>query len=151
MPLQVSKYRSPSCYVFPPGLRSARATRAEDVRSANMYSFMSQKNCNTLPMYEQAREILNSCMSKFGQDGWLSLRSDCGQMLLQLSLATLDTVTMVQVRVTRVYSFHSPTLPLQTPFSPPLPRCRHRCCSCIRKWFYQWSARRSWRKRSLYC
>jgi hypothetical protein len=49
-----------------------------------------------LKMYEQARENLISCMSKFGQDGWLPLRSDCGQMLLQLSLATLDTVTMVR-------------------------------------------------------
>jgi hypothetical protein len=49
-------------------------------------------------MYEQARETLNSCMSKYGQDGWLSLRSDCGQMLLQLSLATSDTVTMLQVQ-----------------------------------------------------
>ena len=49
-------------------------------------------------MYEEAREVLNSCMSKFGQDGWLSLRSDCGQMLLQLSLATSDTVTMLQVQ-----------------------------------------------------
>jgi hypothetical protein len=49
-----------------------------------------------LKMYEEARENLVSCMSKFGQDGWLALRSDCGQMLLQLSLSTLDTVTMLQ-------------------------------------------------------
>jgi hypothetical protein len=49
-----------------------------------------------LKMYEQARDNLISCMSKFGQDGWLALRSDCGQLLLQLSLATLDTVTMVR-------------------------------------------------------
>jgi hypothetical protein len=57
-----------------------------------------------LRMYEQARETLNSCMSKYGQDGWLSLRSDCGQMLLHLSLATLDTVTMVQVWLLPVQS-----------------------------------------------
>ena len=99
---QVSKCRSPSSHVLPPGLRSARATRAEDVHAANLLLHIIQ-NCNILPMYEQAREILNSCMSKFGQDGWLSLRSDCGQMLQQLSFATLDTVTMVQVGIISIY------------------------------------------------
>ena len=49
-----------------------------------------------MKMHDQAKETLSSCMSKFGQDGWLSLRSDCGHLLLQISLETRDTPTMLQ-------------------------------------------------------
>jgi hypothetical protein len=72
---------------------------AREQLEMNMYvahASSPELNCNIWFMYDKAREILNSCISKFVQDGWLSLRSDCGQILLQLSLATKDTVTMVQ-------------------------------------------------------